>query len=96
MHVVRETPVPSVRRLLVPTVPKMEFQEREHAVDESDGQVVATVRRTGDLRHRSSVRCYSRQGSAQVMADFEERPNTDSSLITFLPGAGEPEIFPGF
>ncbi|XP_036913585.1 FRAS1-related extracellular matrix protein 2 isoform X2 [Sturnira hondurensis] len=70
----------------VSDLPRMQFQEREHVVDESAGQVVATLRRTGDLRHRSSVRCYSRQGSAQVMADFEERPNTDSSLITFLPG----------
>ncbi|KAF6084066.1 FRAS1 related extracellular matrix 2 [Phyllostomus discolor] len=70
----------------VSDLPRMQFQEREYTVDESDGQVVATVRRTGDLRHGSSVRCYSRQGSAQVMADFEERPNTDSSLVTFLPG----------
>ncbi|KAM5311565.1 FRAS1-related extracellular matrix protein 2 [Glossophaga mutica] len=67
-------------------LPRMQFQEREHAVDESAGQVAVPVRRTGDLRHRSSVRCYSRQGSAQVTADFEERPNTDRSLVTFLPG----------
>ncbi|XP_058132901.1 LOW QUALITY PROTEIN: FRAS1-related extracellular matrix protein 2 [Dasypus novemcinctus] len=70
-------------------LPTMQFKERVYTGHEKDGQVVATVQRTGDLQHGSSVRCYTRQGSAQVMADFEERPNTDHSLVTFLPGETE-------
>lgn len=67
-------------------VPKMQFKERVYTCSENDGHVVAMIYRSGDLQHRSSVRCYTRQGSAQVMMDFEERPNTDISIVTFLPG----------
>lgn len=55
-------------------------------MDESDGEVSAMVYRSGDISLRSTVRCYTRQGSAQVMMDYSERPNTDASIITFLPG----------
>lgn len=55
-------------------------------MDESDGEVQAIVYRSGDISLRSTVRCYTRQGSAQVMMDYSERPNTDASVITFLPG----------
>lgn len=55
-------------------------------MDESDGEVKAIVYRSGDISLRSTVRCYTRQGSAQVMMDYSERPNTDASVITFLPG----------
>lgn len=74
-------------------VPKMQFKERVYTGDENDGQIVAMIHRSGDLQFRSSVRCYTRQGSAQVMMDFEERPNTDTSIITFLPGKSELEVF---
>lgn len=75
-------------------VPKMQFKERIYTGNEDDKQIVAMIHRTGDVHYRSSVRCYTRQGSAQVMTDFEERPNTDSSVITFLPGkVVELEIF---
>ena len=74
-------------------VPKMQFKEREYTGNENDRQIVATIHRSGDVHYRSSVRCYTRQGSAQVMTDFEERPNTDSSIITFLPGKVELDIF---
>ncbi|XP_020825655.1 LOW QUALITY PROTEIN: FRAS1-related extracellular matrix protein 2 [Phascolarctos cinereus] len=70
-------------------LPKMQFKERVYSGNENDGQIVAMIYRSGDIQHRSSVRCYTRQGSAQVMMDFEERPNTDSSIITFLPGETE-------
>ncbi|XP_012499273.1 PREDICTED: FRAS1-related extracellular matrix protein 2 [Propithecus coquereli] len=70
-------------------VPKMQFKERVYTGSENDGQVVAMIHRSGDSQYRSSVRCYTRQGSAQVMMDFEERPNTDVSIITFLPGETE-------
>lgn len=55
-------------------------------MDESDGEVKAIVQRSGDISVTSTVRCYTRQGSAQVMMDYSERPNTDASFITFLPG----------
>ena len=67
-------------------VPKVQFAEALYAGEESDGRIVVTVRRGGDVSHQSTVRCYTRQGSAQVGGDFIERPNTDASLITFLPG----------
>lgn len=74
------------RTISVFSVPKVQFKEGSYKVDESDGEVRATVYRSGDISLRSTVRCYTRQGSAQVMMDYSERPNTDASLITFLPG----------
>ncbi|XP_043929269.1 FRAS1-related extracellular matrix protein 2 [Protopterus annectens] len=70
-------------------LPKVQFKEPVYVGDENDGRITAMVYRSGDIRFRSTVRCYTRQGSAQVMMDFEERPNTDSSIITFLPGETE-------
>lgn len=64
----------------------MQFKEAEYEVDEADGQVRAIVYRSGDISQKSTVRCYTRQGSAQVMLDYNERPNTDASIITFLAG----------
>lgn len=68
-------------------MPKVQFREPVYTGEESDGQIAVTVFRSGDVRHRSTVRCYTRQGSAQVTSDFDERPNTDASIISFLPGA---------
>ncbi|XP_032007089.1 FRAS1-related extracellular matrix protein 2 [Hylobates moloch] len=73
----------------VSDLPKMQFKERIYTGSESDGQIITMIHRSGDVQYRSSVRCYTRQGSAQVMMDFEERPNTDISIITFLPGETE-------
>ncbi|XP_018591125.2 FRAS1-related extracellular matrix protein 3 isoform X1 [Scleropages formosus] len=73
----------------VSDLPKMQFREAVYHVDEADGQVRAMVYRSGDISHRSTIRCYTRQGSAQVMMDYDERPNTDSSIVTFLPGESE-------
>lgn len=67
-------------------MPKVQFKEGSYKVDESDGEIKAIVYRSGDISLRSTVRCYTRQGSAQVMMDYSERPNTDASIITFLPG----------
>ncbi|KAG8134574.1 hypothetical protein E2320_007682, partial [Naja naja] len=66
-------------------LPKVQFKELLYIVNEKDGQVEAIISRSGDVNHKSTVRCYTRQGSAQVMMDYEERPNTDDSIITFLP-----------
>ena len=79
--------------LVFSAVPKMQFKERVYTGNENDGQIVAMIHRSGDIQYRSSVRCYTRQGSAQVMMDFEERPNTDISIITFLPGTFQREVF---
>ncbi|XP_076876248.1 FRAS1-related extracellular matrix protein 2a isoform X2 [Brachyhypopomus gauderio] len=63
-----------------------------HAVlvgEESGAHITALVQRHGDISYRCTVRCYTSQGSAQVGGDFDERPNTDASIITFLPGEVE-------
>ncbi|XP_028838984.1 FRAS1-related extracellular matrix protein 2a [Denticeps clupeoides] len=70
-------------------LPKMQFAQALYSGEEGRGEISAVVLRGGDLSYASSVRCYTRQGSAQVVEDFEERPNTDASIITFLPGETE-------
>ncbi|XP_076830846.1 FRAS1-related extracellular matrix protein 3 [Brachyhypopomus gauderio] len=70
-------------------LPRVQFREAEYKVDEAEGEVRAMVYRSGDISQTSTVRCYTRQGSAQVMMDYSERPNTDASIITFLPGENE-------
>lgn len=80
--------------IFVSAVPKVQFRDAVNEVDEDSGQVSAVVYRSGDVSYKSTVRCYSRQGTAQVMMDFNERPNTDASIITFLPGcAGKPNRY---
>lgn len=68
-------------------VPKVQFRDAVYVGHENSGHISATVYRSGDISYKSTVRCYSRQGTAQVMMDFNERPNTDASIITFLPGS---------
>lgn len=75
--------------IFVSAVPKVQFRNAVNEVDEDSGQISAIVYRSGDVSYKSTVRCYSRQGTAQVMMDFNERPNTDASIITFLPGDAE-------
>lgn len=70
----------------VSDLPKVQFRDAVYVCNENSGQISATVYRSGDISYKSTVRCYSRQGTAQVMMDFNERPNTDDSIITFLPG----------
>ncbi|XP_062242743.1 FRAS1-related extracellular matrix protein 2-like [Platichthys flesus] len=70
----------------VSDLPKVQFRDAVYVGNEDSGRISATVYRSGDISYRSTVRCYSRQGTAQVMMDFHERPNTDASIITFLPG----------
>lgn len=64
----------------------MQFAETDHQVNEAEGSLSVKVLRSGDLSIPSSVRCYTRQSSAQVMMDYEERPNTDAALVRFEPG----------
>ncbi|XP_060634878.2 FRAS1-related extracellular matrix protein 3 [Anolis sagrei] len=70
-------------------LPKVQFKEPLYTVNEKDGLVSAIIYRSGDVNHKSTVRCYTRQGSAQVMMDYEERPNTDDSVVVFLSGDTE-------
>ncbi|KAI3354096.1 hypothetical protein L3Q82_018646 [Scortum barcoo] len=70
----------------VSDLPKVQFRDAVYVGNEDSGQISAIVYRSGDISYKSTVRCYSRQGTAQVMMDFNERPNTDASIITFLPG----------
>ncbi|KAM6987808.1 FRAS1-related extracellular matrix protein 2b [Tautogolabrus adspersus] len=73
----------------VSDLPKVQFRDAVYVGNENSGHISATVYRSGDISYKSTVRCYSRQGTAQVMMDFNERPNTDASIITFLPGEVE-------
>uniref|UniRef100_A0A4W4G1W9 Calx-beta domain-containing protein n=1 Tax=Electrophorus electricus TaxID=8005 RepID=A0A4W4G1W9_ELEEL len=73
----------------VSDLPQVQFKQAVVVGEESEGHINALVQRSGDLSHGSTVRCYTRQGSAQVDRDFHERPNTDASIITFLPGEVE-------
>ncbi|KAI4585533.1 hypothetical protein MJG53_005767 [Ovis ammon polii x Ovis aries] len=67
-------------------VPSMQFAKDLLLVKEKEGVLHVPIIRNGDLSYESSVRCYTQGLSAQVMEDFEERRNADSSRITFLKG----------
>lgn len=64
----------------------MQFKDSKYESFENDGTVKAFVVRSGDASHVSTVRCYTRQDTAKVMDDYFERPNTNASVITFMPG----------
>ena len=64
----------------------MNFAESQYIVDESEQKVDVLIVRTGDLSYESSVICYTRQRTAQVMMDYDERVFTEASRITFKPG----------
>lgn len=63
----------------------MEFASAEYRVLESEGEVVAMVTRSGDISGDSYVRCFTSQVSAEPDVDYEERPNTNASLVIFKP-----------
>ncbi|XP_072289092.1 extracellular matrix organizing protein FRAS1, partial [Eucyclogobius newberryi] len=67
-------------------IPSMQFEKTAFAVKEKDAALDLLVVRSGDLSVKSSVRCFTRTMSAAVAEDFQERPNTDRSRITFLKG----------
>lgn len=64
----------------------MQFSQPEVQVNEADGSLAALISRSGDLSQSASVRCYTRQATAEVMMDYAERPNTDGSIVRFEPG----------
>ncbi|KAL5018413.1 hypothetical protein ScPMuIL_004135 [Solemya velum] len=67
-------------------VPIMEFIQDQYFVDESEGSVSVEIQRTGDLSYDSSIICYTRQQSAAVMMDYDERYLSETSRIFFQPG----------
>ncbi|XP_012928771.1 extracellular matrix protein FRAS1 isoform X2 [Heterocephalus glaber] len=67
-------------------VPSMQFAKDLLLMKEKEGVLHVPIIRSGDLSYESSVRCYTQSHTAQVMQDFEERRNEDSSRITFLKG----------
>ncbi|XP_074649930.1 FRAS1-related extracellular matrix protein 2-like [Tubulanus polymorphus] len=70
-------------------LPRFQFGKSKYEFDEAAGQVQVPILRSGDRSFTNQIRCYTRQGSAQVARDFVERPNSDLSLITFHPGERE-------
>ncbi len=70
----------------VDDIPTMQFSLRDMKVEEHQGLVHIPIVRSGDLSFESSVRCFTRQRSASVMMDYDERRNTDEFRIIFAPG----------
>ncbi|KAL3878630.1 hypothetical protein ACJMK2_030964 [Sinanodonta woodiana] len=70
-------------------LPKMEFKEPEYEVNENVGIVTTMIKRSGDIDQMSSVRCFTRQASAEVMMDFIERPDSSDSVVIFQRGERE-------
>ncbi|XP_033644314.1 extracellular matrix protein FRAS1-like [Asterias rubens] len=70
----------------VDDIPTMQFSFRDVKVEEHQGLVHIPIVRSGDLSFESSVRCFTRQRSASVMMDYDERRNTDEFRIIFAPG----------
>ena len=64
----------------------MEFTFDKFTVAEQNKSINAAVYRHGDLSYQSSVICYTRQRTAQVMMDYEERFLSEASRIIFKPG----------
>ena len=64
----------------------MEFTFDKFTVAEQNKSINAAVYRHGDLSYQSSVICYTRQRTAQVMMDYEERFLSEASRIVFKPG----------
>ncbi|XP_038060993.1 extracellular matrix protein FRAS1-like [Patiria miniata] len=70
----------------VDDIPTMQFSITEVKVEEHHGLVHIPIVRSGDLSFESSVRCFTRQRSASVMMDYDERRNTDEFRVVFSPG----------
>lgn len=54
-------------------VPLLSFETAKYTVDEKDGKISMPIVRTGDVSCTVSVICYTRQQTAFVMADYQER-----------------------
>ncbi|XP_035826399.1 extracellular matrix protein FRAS1 [Aplysia californica] len=67
-------------------IPQMTFSQDSYIIDEKNKTLNATINRLGDVNMESSIICFTRQQTAQVMMDFDERIFTNASLVTFRPG----------
>eukprot|EP00118_Oscarella_pearsei_P010703 m.67205 g.67205 ORF g.67205 m.67205 type:complete len:3953 (+) comp35439_c0_seq1:534-12392(+) len=67
-------------------MPTMSFAQSEYVVEETNGTLAAIVFRTGDISYESSVRCYTRSGSATAAEDFLGRADVDGFRLRFMPG----------
>ena len=67
-------------------VPKIQFQKISYNADEEDGIVSAILVRSGDTSGQSAVRCFTRQLTAKAGVDFDERADSDESVVTFERG----------
>ncbi|KAL3876627.1 hypothetical protein ACJMK2_034445 [Sinanodonta woodiana] len=65
---------------------QMQFVKESYTVDERNQSISVPVMRMGDLSFESSVICYTRQETAQVMMDYDERFLSEASRIFFKPG----------
>ena len=63
--------------------PTVGFEAPEYDFKESAGTVKIPLVREGDLSQEVSVICYTRQDTARVVKDFNERPKTVESQISF-------------
>lgn len=66
-------------------MPTVYFEKDDYEVRENDSFVKAYIKRRGDVRHTTSVRCYTRQDTAKVGKDYLERPDTNASFVVFKP-----------
>ena len=64
----------------------MEFGSDKYTIAEQNKSISVPVYRHGDLSYQSSVICYTRQQTAQVMMDYDERILSEESRIIFQPG----------
>ncbi|XP_076458587.1 LOW QUALITY PROTEIN: extracellular matrix organizing protein FRAS1-like [Babylonia areolata] len=67
-------------------MPTFTFQQDSYVVDEQNRTVNATILRLGDLTLPASVLCYTRQLTATVALDFEERLLANVSRVHFEAG----------
>ncbi|GFR80624.1 extracellular matrix protein FRAS1-like [Elysia marginata] len=67
-------------------VPAFSFSSDTYIIEETNGTLNASIRRQGDVTLEASVVCYTRQQSAHVMMDFQERPLSNISRVVFAPG----------
>ena len=65
---------------------KMGFDKPSIRVLEDVRVVHIPIVRKGDTSYPSSVICYTRQGTASIIRDFQERPQSDESRVYFSPG----------
>ncbi|XP_059153308.1 extracellular matrix protein 3-like [Physella acuta] len=70
-------------------LPSVQFKQSSYQVRENEGEVRASVLRTGDITHESTVVCYTQQGTARAGDDYVERVEDIDSVLVFQKGESE-------